>query len=280
MPLAVQTGATLAELMLRVAVATGVAEFVDGQGRDSAPVLPSSPSRLGLIRLAVQEGYQRFLAADPSWSFLRTVVQVRLEPNGSGPDQPDGDPSAVMLPVGVRSQPLQGWTVKQGDTAGSRVRDVPADAIIQARAAHPEAGRIEAAAIQPVVQNDGGVRYRAICWRKPAATTILEASFLLEPGQLAADTDRHGAGAHHDRVIAALAEAEFLRRDVAGGASSARVTMADQAAERMLANARAADARMTPAVFGRLGDTTAHARDGGRHGRVTNSDPYTVELPA
>lgn len=277
MPIApVQSGATLAELMLRVGITFGVVVYADGSGKDAPPTLPDSPSRLAIIRQAVNDGYQEFLAANPVWSFMQPTVRLTLDPTGTGGI--DGDPARYALPNGIASDPVDRWRIVSGSAAGYWIVSTHAGHVAKKLADDPTPAVPRLAGSRVTRRTDGSSAWEVLFWPKPAEAFVVEAEFRLQPARLENNDDRHVAGPQHDYAIQALAEAAFAKLD---RRSDDRMMAIRANADRVLALAIRNDERMSPRTLGVLPPTTISPRSpllGVR--RVTNSDPYTVEIPS
>jgi len=212
---AVQPGYTFGDLMLLVAKEFGYARIVDDAGNDTTPQLPSEPSRVDALAYVVAGGYESFLRANPKWSFLTPTHTITMDSTGTGALNVAGDAGRYLLPVGVSGRPSDGWllTLPSVDRRAYTVSDTSAKRVAADRAANTSVGMPGLAAVRPMMQDDGSLRWEVFVSPLPDRNYTLTAQLRLAPPRMSALDDRHIAGPAHDDTIAAMAFAAMAMRE-------------------------------------------------------------------
>jgi hypothetical protein len=208
---------TFGELMLEVAEYLGISGFDE---ESELPVLPTDRNDLRLCRKRVQEGWERFLDAEPYWHFLDrrheivTMSDVYAEDNAryrlpwdfagiiSG-DKLAYAPGGPSLAIKVVAE-HEFIDLQQGDAPGSgqpwyaTVRPLPA---------------VDPATKKPL----GG--YELVFFPEPTSAYTIIVPFRSQPTRHWDVLDRHPAGAHMNRAVrfACIAEAEARDANMADG---------------------------------------------------------------
>ncbi len=115
---------TFREIILRVALASGVAVYPSGS--DNSPTIPADPATLALIKMAINDGRRAFYAETANrmpggtpraWRFMRPRFDVTLTTT-AGAANIDGDISRYRLPVDVQGPPDGAVRCGLTDTSG------------------------------------------------------------------------------------------------------------------------------------------------------------------
>jgi hypothetical protein len=207
-------GLTFRDLQIRVAEYLGVADY---SGGTAAP--PSDPHDLELVKRLVNDGYRRFIAANPRWQWLTPLITITFDPTGAGSQCVAGDASRYYMPDGFYGSLVEPFTY--GSTGPRVYIRAVNEAVIRAlQSAGTASGYPTLVALRPlaVTAASTGQRWEAVFWPTPGADYTVTARARLFPDKLVNDTDRPISGFQHDQAVlyAALAEAEKLRHNKAG----------------------------------------------------------------
>jgi len=263
-----QSGLTFGDHLLDLAEAVGVAELVDDSGNAIAPRIPTDAARLDMLKRAWNRGYEAFVAGvDPmvrprrpytGWNFLDRMVEIELNPDGTGPHNIDGDETRYRLPAGVCSRPKHAWVLTiDGRSTWRTIEDTTShrvQAFLASSAASGSAGYPFMAACRPIEAPEGnaeGAAWEVIVAPKPTAVAWIRAQFRLVQRPLVQTDERHICGAQHDSTLRAFALAEWARRDASQADQFGRY--AQDAASKLDASI-AMDKDLSPRVVGPVHD--------------------------
>lgn len=206
MPSDLNTSATFGELLLQLAVRTGFADY-----SGSVAALPTDAHRLAKLKSYVNDGYDRFLRANPKWTFLVRMVPLTFNTDGTGPSNIDGEPARYRLPGYVSGPPLGDWTYVDERTSRRAIGRVHPDIIDGYRQVNGETftGVPIICGHRPFSPKDpiGNTQtaWEAIFWPAPDSTYAVQAPFRVAKHRMVELGERHIAGADHDASIAAYA---------------------------------------------------------------------------
>jgi len=138
---------TFREIILRVAIAAGVAVYPSGS--DNSPTIPADPATLALLKIAINDGRRAFYAETANrvpggtpraWRFMRPRFDVTLATT-AGPKNIDGDISRYRLPADVQGPPDGDVRCGLADTSGygHALMTTSMDAVDAHHFAQPEA---------------------------------------------------------------------------------------------------------------------------------------------
>ena len=261
-----------------------MAENVDANGKDSVASVPTDVATLDLLKRRWNRGYRAFLAGiDPAaregrrpytgWTFLSRPVEVSIDPNGTGPDNINGESWRYRLPDGVTTRPMHAWVLESNDRSlGPVVRDGTSHEVTSILAStKTSAGAVTypyVSACRPIDSpngSDGGSAWEVIVAPRPQVQATMTAQFRLQPRDLTILTSRTIAGSQHDLTISKMAVVEWMRAD-AGSGNRLSSAVADAAAA-MDASVEL-DKGLTPRTVGRVFDpslfSTSSDRAAGR----------------
>lgn len=208
-PVRNDTSLTLDDLILRVAEASGIADY----SGDVAAV-PTSTHDYDLCRRAVNDGIEMVYRASPNWSFLEQEVTWTMNTAGTGPLNVSQDPARYTLPWYVSGPPIGADLLAQGSgNTVYRPRVVNMALVREARASAGSVGTGGSTSGAPVMvgferlpATDGGRSlWQAVIFPDPDYAYTLRATFRCFAPKLVGRGDRHVMGAEHDQTVIAAA---------------------------------------------------------------------------
>lgn len=217
MPPVIDTGLTVGEILLEMAVRYGIAEEDTAGGPLSLPA--SNTENFRMLLSALNRGYSRFLNRR-EWSFLSRPLQILMDPNGIGPLNVDGDPARYRLPEWACIMPEGGGGWKYVDTlsAYGEVMPMPYEDVysLLQSAGTSSTGTPMYAGIGPYTAGGGHARsvggnglgmsdtdWELVLYPSPTAAYLIRATFNMRSHKLVSVNQRHIAGSQNDEAITA-----------------------------------------------------------------------------
>lgn len=233
----INTGKTFADFQLDVAVVFQLAKVVDGSGNPIAPILPTQPQRLDLLKRAVNAGYAALISgADPAggrppytnWSFLERQITITTDPTGVGAQCVAGDAARYGLPTGIQSGPITQFAISAGGAWDGLQLTTP-QRVASLLASQTSAGVPQLVAVRPLVVEGTPPQWKweMLLWPKPASVFTIAGTYRLSFAPMVNNTDRPVSGPEMDYALLQLALLEFVRLD---GARAGEVAMRTAAA--------------------------------------------------
>jgi hypothetical protein len=257
-------GMTLEDMAIRVGEYLGIAAYNASTGVAELPAT-STHDRDLLFRL-VNDGYRRFLSANPQWHFLTPLFDITFDPTGLGAQCVEDEAWRYYMPDGFTGSFVNPFTYPEGGPAISMDR-VSEGVIRELRASGDSDGDPSMFAIRPIEQTSTPLStspgWEVIFWPTPGTVYIVTARARIFPNKMTATTDKHAAGYQHDFVIlaAAMAEAERQRKNIVG--------QMEENYRIAIAEALKMDSDSRPRKIGDYGDKSETG------GRVPGYRPYT-----
>jgi hypothetical protein len=261
---------SLGDLAIRVGEYLGICAYNASTGVAELPAA-STHDRDLLFRL-VNDGYRRFLGANPHWHFLTPLFTITFDPTGVGAQCVNSEAYRYYMPDGFTGSFVAPLTYDD-DGPMSKLDRVSEGVIRELRAAGDSTGDPTMYAIRPVPQGtvptSTSPKWEVIFWPTPNTAYTVTGRARVFPNKLSADTDKHVAGYQHDHVIlaAGMAEAERQRRGVTG-------QMEVQYREA-LSEAMRMDSESRPRKIGDYGDKTEVGGRNAGYRPYTGVDSYT-----
>lgn len=219
------------DYIIRVAEYLGTASY--GASGDGAAAVPTDAHDLEVAKRICNDGWRRFVNANPLWNWLNPTITLTLDPDGSTDrtvplrkniDAEQQIPKAAryFMPDGFYGQLVTKWTYPP---AGPRIEiEITTEEHIRQlfAGASTTTGDPYLAAVRPLA--DQGVpskfrhRWECVFFPTPDSTHVLTARARIYPNRLINLDDRHNAGFQHDEAVLAamLAEAERQRENTPG----------------------------------------------------------------
>lgn len=247
MPVDLDSSATFEDLILRLAARTGHADQTG-----TIAELPTDAEVLRLHKAAVNEGYDRFLRANPKWTFLDLSVTITLDSDGDGPTNIDGDAGRYIAPGYVSGAPTGPWVFADTRSRRTMLKSVhPSQIDAYRQAGSGQTGAPSLAACRsrrtgaPVGQAPAGWEF--MFWPLPDQDYVLSAPFRVKKHVMVELGEKHVAGSEHDSAIHAFAAWAWYEDDAEDPAVAERFRAA--AMER-LAESMALDLQNFPDSVG------------------------------
>lgn len=199
---------TLETFAIRVAEYLGIAKY---NASTSVAELPDASTHdRDLVFRLVNDGYRRFVSANPRWNFLSPVISITTSAGDFDYDMPDNFTGSLADP----------FTFTSDGPGYERLWEVSEDQIREWQAINGDtwsttpthyAIRSKNSATPP--------RFEVLFWPTPDTAYELLARARLFPNALSSTTDKTVAGFQHDQAVlyAALAEAERQRMNMPNG---------------------------------------------------------------
>lgn len=276
---------TFEDYIIRVAEYLGTASY--GSTGLLAAAIPTDVHDLDLVKRLCNDGWRKFVNANPIWNWINPIISLTLDPDGttnrtvpldSGISAEEQIPRAAryFLPDGFYGQlvtnftyPPAGPRIEIEQTTEEHIRQLFAGAATTT-------GDPYLSAVRPLADQGVPVEFRArwecIVFPTPDSTHTLTARARIYPNRLIDLKSRHNAGLQNDEAVLAsmLATAE-LQRENAPGAQAAAFGTA-------LANAIAMDQKTAPRSLGYNAD---RSDEGNRlwpgHPYYTGVDTYNSQ---
>ena len=260
---------TAAELLLEIAERAHLADHTNPDDEnDNRARLPEDPHDLDVLWRALRTGYGLFLRSNPNWQFVRRVVSLTFDLDGTGPANVAGDPARYRLPEYVSGPPEDAWTYGDDNSDVLCIQPV-SDAELRAlQAASVQTGTPAFVSHRPFTPDDAGVAGRtaweAVFYPAPGIAHTLSATFRIQAGHLVDLADRHVAGPDHDETIICAAVFHLARNDKIPGLDR---DTAEADWLKALADSRTLEAAKAPPTVGPLRKTGQPAAESRYRGR-------------
>jgi hypothetical protein len=229
---------TFQDLIIRVAEFLGIA--YRGAAGNTAADVPVDAYDLDLCKRMVNDGYRRFINANPKWNFLTPRFTLTFVAGQAEYDMPDGFAGSLLAP----------FTYPNTDSPAIAIGTTTEQMIRQWNSGGVVSGDPQFVAFFPIAATTttNAARWKAIFWPTPSAVYVVTARARLYPDKLVNLTDRHICGFQHDEAVlaAVLAEAERTVNDNIGN-QAANFSAALAAAVRI-------DREAAPKRIGSYGD--------------------------
>jgi len=246
-------GLTFGEMLTLLALRTRSA---DESG--DAVALPADPVLRDKLTLALNRGYDRFLRADPDWTFLRFRWRLAFAPSGDGPHNIDRDPARYRLPAVATGTPVSDWSYLDETAGYESIRAYEYHRVLRLHEDGVHVGTPEIVGYHPIVTRDGPQAMRpagvmALFWPTPGHPYTIETTFRIQTHRMTEIDEYHVAGGQHDEAILSAAEWYWYDHVVNDPRNAAR---AKQDYADALAQSQALDVRERPRRMGMLEDTS------------------------
>ena len=206
---------TFGELIIRVAEYLGVANYDSG-----AAAIPTDAHDLDLCKRLVNDGFRRFVNANPRWQWLNLNFDITFDPDGVGAQCVNSEAYRYYMPAGnfgnfdgVFTYPATGPRLSIRYTSESIIR--------QFRAGGRTSGDPSYFSVRPLpasLQDSNKTRFEVIFYPTPGNIYTVTCKARVYPDKMTDVAEPQPAGFQFDECIlfAALAESEMQRTNVRG----------------------------------------------------------------
>lgn len=204
MPPVIDTGQTVGEILLEMAVRFGVESLPTDGGHAQLPDRDTEDYRNLLA--ALNSGYRRFLNRR-TWSFLNRPLELTMVPGGDGPRNINSDASRYRLPDWCCGGPEGGgpWRYADSLAACTQIETVDYEDVFQLLQTNDASGTPVYAGVR-AMDGSGGLGdsetgWEVIFYPRPDSAYVIRADCNMRSHRLVSPHQRHIAGAENDEAI-------------------------------------------------------------------------------
>lgn len=204
MPPVIETGQTVGEILLEMAVRYGIESLPTDGAVSQLPA--SNTEEYRMLLAALNSGYRRFLNRR-SWSFLCRPLELTLAPSGNGPRNINSDGARYRLPDWCCGGPDGGGPWRFVDTlAGTtEIQTCDFEEVYQLLQSNDSAGTPVYAGVRAIDGASGlggaGTDWELVLYPRPDAAYVIRAVFNMRTHRLVSPNQRHIAGAENDEAV-------------------------------------------------------------------------------